>query len=73
MTKVYLVGSCGSIGFQTIDILSKNKDKFEVIGISVGHDLVKAKKAIDLTNPKIVCFRHKEDIGKFKDYTFLKL
>lgn len=73
MTKVYLVGSCGSIGFQTIDILSKNKDKFEVIGISVGHDLVKAKKAIDLTNPKIVCFRHKEDIEKFKDYNFKKV
>lgn len=73
MTKVYLVGSCGSIGLQSIDVLLKNKDKFEIIGISVGHDLAKAKTVIDEVNPKIVCFRHKEDIDSFKDYNFEKV
>ena len=73
MIKVYLVGSCGSIGTQSIDVLLKNKDKFEIVGISVGHDLAKAKEIIDLTNPKIVSFRHKEDIEYFKDYNFKKV
>lgn len=44
MKKVYLLGACGSIGTQAIDILLKNKDKFEIEAISVGHDLKLAKK-----------------------------
>ena len=43
MKKVYLLGACGSIGTQAIDILLKNKDKFEIEAISVGHDLTLAK------------------------------
>ncbi len=73
MKKVYLLGSCGSIGTQAIDILLKNKDKFDIEAISVGHDLTFAKKIIDLTNPKVVCFRHKEDLASFTDYNFEKV
>lgn len=73
MKKVYLLGSCGSIGTQAIDILLKNQDKFEIEAISVGHDLIKAKKIIEETNPKVVCFRHKEDINSFKEYNFEKV
>ncbi len=73
MKKVYLLGSCGSIGTQAIDILLKNKDKFDIEAISVGHDLTLAKKIIDLTNPKVVCFRHKEDLASFNDYNFEKV
>ena len=73
MKKVYLLGSCGSIGTQSIDILLKHKDEFDIEAISVGHDLEHAKKVIDLTNPKVVCFRKEEDILSFKDYTFEKV
>ncbi len=73
MKKVYLLGSCGSIGTQAIDILLKNKDKFDIEAISVGHDLTLAKKIIDLTNPKVVCFRHEEDLASFNDYNFEKV
>jgi 1-deoxy-D-xylulose-5-phosphate reductoisomerase len=73
MKKVYLLGSCGSIGTQSIDILLKHKDEFDIEAISVGHDLELAKKVIDLTNPKVVCFRKEEDILSFNDYTFEKV
>jgi 1-deoxy-D-xylulose-5-phosphate reductoisomerase len=73
MKKVYLLGSCVSIGTQSIDILLKHKDEFDIEAISVGHDLELAKKVIDLTNPKAVCFRKEEDILSFKDYTFEKV
>jgi len=73
MKKVYLLGSCGSIGTQSIDILLKHKDEFEIEGISVGHDLELAKKVIDITKPKVVCFRKKEDINSFNDYEFEKV
>lgn len=73
MKKVYLLGACGSIGTQAIDILLKNKDKFEIEAISVGHDLKLAKKIIDLTNPKCVCFRYKRDLDSFTEYNFKKV
>lgn len=73
MKKVYLLGACGSIGTQAIDILLKNKDKFEIEAISVGHDLELAKKIIDLTNPKCVCFRYKSDLDSFTEYNFEKV
>ncbi len=73
MKKVYLLGACGSIGTQAIDILLKNKDKFEIEAISVGHDLTLAKKIIDLTKPKCVCFRYQSDLDSFKDYDIEKV
>src|SRR5574344_1102564 len=36
MKKVLLLGASGSIGQQTLDIIDKNDDKFELIGFSVG-------------------------------------
>ncbi len=73
MKKVYLLGACGSIGTQSIDILLKNKDKFEIEAISVGHDLDLAKKIIDMTNPNCVCFRKESDIASFTEYNFEKV
>ena len=67
MKKVYLLGACGSIGTQAIDILLKHKDEFEIEAISVGRDLNKSRSIINLTCPKVVCFRHKEDLESFKD------
>ncbi|MCR5787309.1 MAG: 1-deoxy-D-xylulose-5-phosphate reductoisomerase [Acholeplasmatales bacterium] len=70
MRYVYLLGSCGSIGTQSVDILNKHKDVFKVEAISVGHDLNKAREIINLTNPSVVCFRKKEDMESFKDSSF---
>ncbi len=73
MRYVYLLGSCGSIGCQSIDILLKHKDEFKIIGISVGRNLDKAREVIELTKPEIVCFRNKEDIEKFNDLEAIKV
>ena len=70
MKYVYLLGACGSIGTQSVDVLNKHKDEFKVEAISVGHDLDKAREIINLTNPSVVCFRKKEDMESFKDSSF---
>ncbi|MBQ5756631.1 MAG: 1-deoxy-D-xylulose-5-phosphate reductoisomerase, partial [Erysipelotrichaceae bacterium] len=36
--KVILLGASGSIGTQTLEIIEKYPDEFELIGISVGHN-----------------------------------
>ncbi len=73
MKYVYILGACGSIGTQTIDVINQNKDKFKIVGISVGHDLRKALDVIKLCNPQIVCFRNKDDIRSFEKYDFEKV
>ena len=45
MKYVYILSACGSIGTQTIDVINQNKNRFKVVGISVGHDL---RKALDV-------------------------
>ena len=73
MKHVYLLGSCGSIGCQSIDILLKHKDEFRIVAISVGRNLEKAREVINLTNPRIICFRNEADIDKFNDVNAIKV
>lgn len=61
MTELIILGSCGSIGLQTLDIVREFSDKFSVVGISVGRNLEKAKEIIKEFKPQIVVARSKED------------
>ena len=61
MTELIILGSCGSIGLQTLDIVREFSDKFSVTGVSVGRDLEKAKEIIKEFKPKIVVTRSEED------------
>ena len=47
MKELILLGASGSIGTQTLDIVREFNDKFQVLGLSVGSDLEKAKKIIE--------------------------
>ncbi len=62
MKNLYIVGACGSIGTQTLDIVRENPLEFRVVGVSVGSNLTRCKEVIDEFKPEIVCFRKKEDI-----------
>ncbi len=73
MKHVYLLGSCGSIGCQSIDILLKHKDEFKIVAISVGRNLDKAREITKITNPEIICFRNKDDVDKFNDIKAIKV
>lgn len=60
MKNLYILGSCGSIGTQTLDIVRRNPNDFKVIGMSVGSNLKLAQDLINEFKPEIVCFRKKE-------------
>ncbi|MEG1392455.1 MAG: 1-deoxy-D-xylulose-5-phosphate reductoisomerase, partial [Aurantimicrobium sp.] len=36
MRRVLILGSSGSIGTQALDVIRANRDRFEVVGLSVG-------------------------------------
>lgn len=62
MKYLYILGACGSIGTQTLDVVRQHKEEYKVIGMSVGSDLELAKKLIVEFKPEIVCFRKREHI-----------
>ena len=52
MKKITLLGSTGSIGTQTLDVIRQNRDKFEVVAIS-------ANRSVDLILEQILEFKPK--------------
>ena len=52
MKKISILGSTGSIGTQTLDVVRKNPDKFKVIAIS-------ANSSVDLLLEQIIEFKPK--------------
>ena len=61
MKNLYIVGACGSIGRQTLDIVRKSLNEFKVIGMSVGSNLELSFALIEEFKPEVVCFRKKGD------------
>ncbi len=64
--KIIILGSTGSIGTQTLEVVDKLKD-FEIVALSGGKNIELLKQQIKKYNPKIVCVQQENDIKKIKD------
>ena len=65
MKNICLLGASGSIGTQTLDVLYKHQDKFNLIAFSVGSNIDVANQILkNFSNIKYVCIANKEDIAK---------
>ena len=52
--RIILLGSTGSIGTQAIDLVHRNRDRFEVVGLSAGSNLeLVAQQAVALRVPVV--------------------
>ena len=54
MKRIAILGSTGSIGTNTLDVLSRFKDEFQVVGLSAGSNVELLAKQVRKFNPKIV-------------------
>ena len=59
MKNLYILGSCGSIGTQTLDIVRKYPNDFKVVGMSLGSNLELALSLVEEFKPEIICYRDK--------------
>ncbi len=66
MKKLSILGSTGSIGVSTLDVVARNPEKFSVIGLAEGHDPVKLFEQVKKFRPKIVSLRDEDAVKKFK-------
>ena len=48
MRKVILLGSTGSIGTQAIDVISRHRSEFEVVGLGVGSNTEQALEQAEM-------------------------
>lgn len=63
--KISILGSTGSIGKQTLDVVRANPDKFEVVAISANKSVETLICQINEFSPKYVCV--------YDEYSYLKL
>lgn len=60
--KITIIGSTGSIGTQTLEVIEKIADKFEIIGLSAGSNINLLNQQIKKFKPKTVCISNKGEI-----------
>lgn len=66
MKKISILGSTGSIGTQTLDVISKYPNNFSAIALSAGNNIQLFKKQIKIFHPKTVSVENESDAKKLK-------
>ncbi|MFA9558050.1 1-deoxy-D-xylulose-5-phosphate reductoisomerase [Evansella sp. AB-rgal1] len=67
MKKISLLGSTGSIGVQTLDVLRSHKEQFELVSMSFGRNVQKGLEQIHEFRPKVVSIESKEVANLIKN------
>ncbi|ARI84267.1 1-deoxy-D-xylulose-5-phosphate reductoisomerase [Microcystis sp. LEGE 00066] len=75
MKKISILGSTGSIGTQTLDIVTDHPDKFQVVGLATGNNIQLLSEQIRQFRPQIVAINNESQLEDLKslisdlDYT----
>lgn len=75
MKKISILGSTGSIGTQTLDIVTHHPEQFQVVGLATGNNIQLLSEQIRQFRPQIVAINNENQLGDLKslisdlDYT----
>lgn len=64
--KISILGSTGSIGTQTLDIVSQYPEQFQVIGLATGNNVDLLAKQIRTFRPQIAAICHESHLSTLK-------
>ncbi len=67
MKAITLLGSTGSIGTQTLDIVDRNPDKFRLVGLAAGSNVELLAQQVRKFRPEIVAIGNEAKLPEFKD------
>ena len=67
MKAITILGSTGSIGTQTLDIVTHNPDKFRVVGLAAGSNISLLAEQTRTFKPEIVALRDTKKLTEFKE------
>lgn len=66
MKRIVILGSTGSIGTQTLDIVRQHRDKFKIVGLTAHHNVEKLQEQIAEFTPEAVCITDTKLADSFK-------
>lgn len=66
MRNIAVLGSTGSVGIQTIDVLRQNKDKFKVVGLSTNKNIELLYEQVMEFNPQVAAVADMDSAYKLK-------
>ena len=66
MKKITLLGSTGSIGCSTLDVVENNPDRFRIVALVAGENTELLLKQIEKFRPKVVAVKSKEAALKLR-------
>jgi len=66
MKKILLLGSTGSIGLSTLEIVRSMPDQFEIVGLGVNNNIDKLEEQIKEFRPKSVVVTNKKNAEELK-------
>jgi 1-deoxy-D-xylulose-5-phosphate reductoisomerase len=64
---ITLLGSTGSIGTQTLDIVAQYPDRFRIVGLAAGRNVEMLAAQIRQFRPEIVAISDAEKLGELKE------
>ena len=67
MKAISILGSTGSIGTQTLDIVTHHPDQFRVVGLAAGRNISLLAEQIRQFQPEIVATSYPEKLSALKD------
>ena len=67
MKAITLLGSTGSIGTQTLDIVEHHPDKFRIVGLAAGSNVEMLAQQVRQFRPEIVAIGNEAKLTEFKD------
>ncbi|MBB6449276.1 1-deoxy-D-xylulose-5-phosphate reductoisomerase [Geomicrobium halophilum] len=66
MKEIALIGSTGSIGTQTLDVIRQHQDRFRVRLLACGTNIERLKQQIAEFHPEVVVIRDEKDLIKLE-------
>lgn len=67
MKKIAIMGSTGSIGTQTLDVVREHAEDFEVVALSAGKNIKLLREQLKEFHPKYVSVQDESDLGVLRD------
>ncbi|MEM6613833.1 MAG: 1-deoxy-D-xylulose-5-phosphate reductoisomerase [Cyanobacteria bacterium P01_C01_bin.72] len=67
MKAITILGSTGSIGTQTLDIVSHHPDQFQVVGLAAGSNVTLLAEQIRTFKPQIVALGNKDKLVELQE------
>lgn len=67
MRHIALLGSTGSIGRNTVEVIRANRERFQLTGMAAGENIEEAVRQIREFSPKVVAVKHQPDAETLRE------